>query len=201
MLEPCAKKSPGRAEQLQVVGAVSKVASVHLRGTQVFEVVERRKLSGSLVRSEEEPEGFAGQLNASGKGVVRQLLEPRKRGPGLPIIKDKTTAARPGSDVAHSRTKGVEREIRHDPQPREEGRGSGIEASGDELCGKRLVLEVDRDEGEAKWDRNATTFEQPKLPSLRRGMVNLKDPELCVRISRTYCVTPCATALERVSSA
>jgi hypothetical protein len=192
LLKPGAKETACGAEESKVVGAVGEVASVDLGGAEVFEVVEAGEFGGCLAWSEEELEGFAGLLNARGKGIVGELFEPGEHGPGLPVIKDKPAVGRPCGDETQGRTEGFESEIRDDTEPCKEGWSRRIETSGEKLGGKRLVLEVYGDEGEVLRDRDATGFEQFVFPLLRGGVIDLKDAEIRVGVAVGEAVEACS---------
>ena len=94
-LKPRAEQAAGTAAELEVVSAVGEVAGVDLGGADVFDVAEECQFGCDLRRGEEELEGLAGELDASGKGVVGELLEERKCGAGLAVVEDYATACGP----------------------------------------------------------------------------------------------------------
>ena len=73
-LEPGADEAAGAADDTEVVGAVGEVALVDFGGAEVFEVVEGGEFGGDLRGGEEELEGFAGEVDAGGEGIVGELL-------------------------------------------------------------------------------------------------------------------------------
>ena len=183
LLKPRAEKTSRRAEKSEVVSTVVKVASVDLGRTEIFEVVKVRKLGGNLAGSEEEQEGFSGEFDAVDQRIVGELFEPRQSGSGLTIVKDKTAIRGPASNVAHSRTEGLEREIGDDTEPCKEGGGAGIKAGIDELLRKGLMFEVYGDKCEVAWDRNSAGLEKFAFPALRRRVVDLKHTDAWMRIA------------------
>jgi hypothetical protein len=58
-----------------------------------------------------------------------------------------------------------------------------IEACGEKLLGKQLTFEVDWDVGEICGSGKAAGFEELALPLLRRGVVDLEDAKVWVRVA------------------
>jgi len=182
-LKPCADEADGGTEESEIVGAAVEVAGVDLRGAEVFDVVEGGELGGNLAWREEELEGFPGEFDARREGVERELLEARQSRSRLTVVEDKATVGRACGDVAQGRTEGFESEIGDDTQPREESGSLRVESSINKLRGEDLVLEVNRDEDEIAWDRDAAGLEEFAFPLLCRGVVDLKDAKVRVRVA------------------
>ena len=101
----------------------------------------------------------------------------------MAIIEDDAGAGRLCGDEIDRGTEGLEVEVRHHSQPREEGRGLRIEAGGVKLLGKRVSFEVYRDVGEVCRSGKAAGFEEIALPLLCRGVVDLEDAKVWVRVA------------------
>ena len=105
-------------------------------------VVEGGELGCDFCRREEELEGFAGELDAGGEGVVGELLEERERGAGLAVVEGDAAAWRLPGDESYGCAEGREGEVRDDSEPGEVSWLGGVEAGLLELLGERFAFEV-----------------------------------------------------------
>lgn len=69
------QEAAGAAADGKPIGACVKVASVELVASEILDVGEGVEFSAHFGWGEEELEGFAGEGDAAGEGVVRELLE------------------------------------------------------------------------------------------------------------------------------
>ena len=171
------QETAGAAADGEAVGACGEVAGVELVAAEVFDVREGLELGAHFGWGEEELEGFAGERDAAGEGVVRELLGGGEDVAGLAVVEDDAGAGRAGRDDGQGGAEGVKREIGDDTEPGEEGGDGGVEAGAGELGGEALALEVNGNEGGGGGQVEGGGYEEVLLPGLGGGVIDLEDAE------------------------
>ena len=82
------QEATGAAADGEAICACGEVARIELVAAEVFNLGKGVELGAHFVRREEELEGFSGEGDAAGEGVVRELLEGREHAARLAVVKD-----------------------------------------------------------------------------------------------------------------
>ena len=163
--------------ELQAVGAIVEVALVELLVIQLLDAVKAgvAEFGFHRFRRKEQLERLSGGGDTGSQRVEGGAADGAERLRREAVVEAYGAALRELGYCAQGGAKGRDRQVRHYSQPAEECGRLQIEARLGQLPGQRVMLKVQRHEGEIGGQRDLGFGEHGLLPLLGGGKIDFED--------------------------